>query len=335
MSDPFGIVKDSSVWFNPRHFSAMNEKDPYIRIGIVQRAYHDTQNNDIRYLVEVQDRNDKVVASCRMMRRFGGVYNYEDVVHRGYNIDQQPDPINDMEAKAGDIVLVAYFNGECREGVILGGITHAGRGISLDPSEGPQFKSEFNGVEQSINKDGEFTVTFKGQPTNLTKLSSKPSKRIDKPTYDTSVGSSFYKFDKTGSWQVNDNATVNPQLIYINKPAGTLSVLSGKVSLVMTKGSEDVSLKCKTTNVTSTESILATTKVYRMEASSTATIKSPKIAFGIEGIELLDEITQLIERLARVQPISPVGPCTRLGTTEQWPEVEKIRAKINKIKGSI
>src|SRR5690606_2811389 len=101
--------------------------------------------------------------------------------------------------KAGDAVLVAFLNGEAREAVILGGLIHPARKSTLDITKGPQYISEFNGVETSINNDGEYKLTFKAVPTNAKKLDDKPSSKIPAPTYDTKVGGSFFWFDKTGS----------------------------------------------------------------------------------------------------------------------------------------
>jgi hypothetical protein len=329
-----GIVKDSSVWVDTSTTRDNRGRSAFVRIGIVKKIYQDTVDGDIRYLVEIQDTNDKIPISCRILSRFGGVYNYEDMVARGYSTTGAPDPIQNYDAKAGDIVLIAFINGEGREGVILGGMTHAARKVSLDPTDGPQYKTEFNGVETLINKDGEITVTFKGQPTNLSMLNSTPSKRISEPKYNTTVGTSYYKFDKTGSYTVSDNSNSGVQSIKIDKPAGTLTISSGNISLKMTKGSEAVNLISKTLNGDVTDKISMQTKEYLISSSSRAFINSPKVAIGKEGIELLDQLFQLIDALGKVQPISPMGPCTPLVTAPNWAGVEAVQGKIKEITGS-
>lgn len=333
MADSFDIVKDSSIWYSPDNFSAINKKDPYLRLGVVQQVLDDAVNDDVRYLVEVQDRSDKVVATCRMLRRFGGVYNYEDVVHRGYTITNKPDPVNNFAAKAGDTVLVAYFNGQTREGIILGGLTHPARSVTLKAADGPQYKSEFNGVENFINASGELKITFKGQPTNLKALSNTPSQKIVAPQYDTSVGSTYMQFDKTGGWTLSDNAKSNPQLIHVDKAAGKVNIKAGQIDLTFTKVTQDVKLLCKTTNIQSTDKITMLTKEYELKASSSVKINTPKVAIGTDGIELLQELVDLINKLGTVQPISPIGPCTTLSATPQWSTVEQVKAKIEQIKG--
>ena len=270
-----------------------------------------------------------------MMRRFGGAFNYEDYIDRGYNTNDAPDAIQNWNAKAGDDVIVAFFNGEGREGVILGGLTHAARSISLDPTLGPQYQSEFNGINTNINADGEWTLIFKGQPTNLSALDAIPRDQLPTPTYDTTVGSSFMKFDKTGSWTISDNATSDPQSIFIDKPNGVVTTTAGQVSLVMNKGAQSVILTCKDLTINSSNSITENTATYKLTATTSATIDSPKIAFGTSNIELLDQLSQLITALGNLIPISPVGPCTELSTISTWPAVKAIQDKINQIKGTI
>jgi hypothetical protein len=328
-----GPVRDSSIWVNPGLARKNEGRDPYLRIGIVKKVFVDTTQGDLRYLTEIQDKSDKIQTNCRAMRRFGGVYNYEDIVNRGYNTNDTPDPVQNYECKAGDIVLVAFFNGEGREGVILGGLTHAARKVSLDIADGPQYKSEFNGVETLINKDGEYIVTFRGQPTNLAQLSNTPRNKIPAPTYDTAVGTSFYKFDKTGSFTVSDNSQGGVQSIFIDKPSGVIQVLSGSVSLKISKSPQSVEWACKTMDTKAQDKISATTKEFTVDSSTRAYIKTPKVAIGTDAIELLDQLAKLIDALGTVMPISPIGQCTSLKASPGWPGVETVKGKIKQITG--
>ena len=100
MADPFEIVKDSSIWRQGTDQAAISRRDPYLRVGIVKRVYRDTTTTDIRYLVEIRDMNNISEVNAGMMRSFGGVFNYEDVIMQGYKISDQPDPTNDFTAKA-------------------------------------------------------------------------------------------------------------------------------------------------------------------------------------------------------------------------------------------
>lgn len=335
MNNPFNIVKDSSIWQNSKVFDAVNSKDPYLRIGIVKKVYRETRTTDIKYLVEVQDRNDSIEVNARLLRRFGGVYNYEDVVDHGYKFDDKPDPTRNFEAKAGDTVLVAFLNGEAREAVILGGLIHPARKSTLDITKGPQYQSEFNGIETRINEFGEYTMTFKAIPTNIKKLDEIPNAAIAPPMYDEKIGGSFFQFDKTGSIEINDKDQNGIQSVRIDKPKGTITVNSGKIKLTMTKKEEKVELKCKLLDIISDDKIAAKTKEFSIDASTSTKIKSPKVAIGKEGIELLDQLFQMVEALAKVIPLSPVGPCSAMSASPQWPGVVAVQQKIKEITGSL
>lgn len=319
--NPFKIVKDSSIWYNPDNYAMFDRRDGLMRIGVVRKTANDSATGELRYLVDVQILSDTVPVSCKMLRRFGGVFNYEDYIMQGYNSNDIPDPVSFPEAKAGDLVLVCLLNGQAREGVIVGGLSHPARKTKVQVAKGPQYKSEFNGLETSINESGEMIVTFKGIPTNINALKIASTKKIPDPTYDTKIGTTFYKLDKTGGFIVSDNSTSKegPQSIHIDKANGFVRVLSGKISLKLDKKLEQVSLTSKILSVNSTKS---------------ASIKSPKIAIGKEGVELLDQLAQLIDAIGNIQPISPVGPCTPISATPQWVQVEAVKSKIKEITGS-
>ena len=335
MQNPFSIVKDSSIWQNEQAFDAVERKDPFLRIGIVKKVYRDASTSDLRYLVEIRDRSDAIELNCRMLRKFGGVFNYEDQVHRGYKIDDKPDPVASFDSKAGDAVLVGFLNGEAREAIIIGSLMHPARTSTIDITKGPVYQSEFNGIETSINESGEYTITFKAIPINIEKLNNTPASKLPAPQYNTSVGGSFFKFDKTGSFEINDKSQSNLQSIRIDKPAGTIELKSGAVSLKLTKGSEKTELVCKVLDVNAADKITKKTKEFAVDATTSAKIKSPKVAFGKDGVELLDQLSKLIDNLGKVMPISPVGPCTTLQASPEWSGVVQTQSKIKEITGSL
>lgn len=332
--DPFGIIKDSSIWFNPVDQRAAEKRDPYVRIGMVKKGFQDKDGN-YRYYVELKDKSDNIIANCKLVRRLGGIWNYEDVVHKGYNyFDSKPD-LTGFDVRAGEMVLVVYLGGESREGIILGSLSHPGRKPELKMNDGPQIKSEFNGIETFINKDGEYLLTFKGQPTNLSALDSPPSGQLPKAEYDKKIGSTFMKFDKTGGWELNDNSEEDKQSIKIDKATGAMTFTAGKVTVVLNKKEENITVTSKMLTITVKDKVAITAKDLNVKASGTVKISSPKIAIGTDGIELFEQLLKLIEELGKVKPISPVGPCTPLMATPEWPMVEAIKTKLGQIKGSL
>lgn len=279
MGSPFDIVKDSSIWQNSVSLRAHNKLDAILYTGIVRSVSNSEDTGELRYLVEVRYRGDLIPTSCRMMRRFGGAFNYEDTVMRGYDYNTAANEA----ARAGDLVLVGLIGGQGREGVILGGLTHHSR-PNLSAKNGPEYKSEFNGIETYINKDGEYTLTFKAQPTNLVDLDAEPSGRVPAPKYDKEIGTSFLKWDKTGSFTISDNATNNPQTFFVDKEKGTIELISGSVSLKLDKQAKKIvatspDIRLGDDSVTE-QAVLGTT--YRsQETQMNATLYSSLISMGI------------------------------------------------------
>lgn len=336
--NPFTIIKDSSIWVSTNDTQAMDCRDPYLRIGIVKKAYQDKETNDYRFLVEVRDKNNTIHTSCRLMRKFGGAYNYEDYLLRGYTYTDRPDATNEMANKPGDIVLVAFLNGQAREGIILGSISHPARKPQLSPDEGPQYKSEFNGVETYINQDGEYSLIFKGMPINTTLLKVPPSAiPITAPIYNKALTGSYFKIDKTGSIDISDASIVGgPQSIKIDKMGGTITVKAGSgASLTLSKLIATVDLKCKMTNIASDISFKVTTTQFKVDAKVSVSIKGTQVAIGNSAFELFKELGELIDALAEVSPISPVGPCTPLGSTPQWLKIMAFKIKLKAVTGSL
>lgn len=275
--NPFESVKDSSIWYKPTSLRAVNALDNRIYFGVVREARNDQDTNEVRYLVEIRYKNDVILSNCRMLRRWGGAFNYEDYILQGYNYNGTSNSQNGFAAVPGDIVIVGQLGGQSREGIILGGLTHKARKSFLDVTLGPQYKSEFNGIETWINEEGEYTLTFKGQPTNLNVLSNTPDKPVPDPKYDTKVGSGYFKWDKTGSFTISDNAIDADkfQQFFIDKKNGTLQLDSGKVSLKFAKGAQSVVLTCKTSLNNSKDSITFNTKDYEGEATDHIRLKTP------------------------------------------------------------
>lgn len=335
MTSRFEKVLDSTVWISKSVSDAIHKRDPYIRVGVVLKSDTDKKAKDTRYLVETQDKNDKITVWCKLMTRMGGIYNYEDYTVGGYI----PSPLSNISGtfanKAGDLVLVALLNGEGREGVILGGLNHPGRSRKLKTEDGPTYGSEFNGVETAINKDGEYTLTYKGVPVNQSLLKAPSALPILAPTYNPLITGSYFKIDKTGSLELNDKAVTLPQSIKIDKSSGKIEIKSGAVSISMAKLTQAIEIKSSTFLLDSKLKIDQKTSQFSVDAKVSIKLKALKIAIGSDGIELFDQLIQMIDALGKVQVISPVGPCTPFMATPGWTAVELIKAKLTVIKGSL
>lgn len=331
------IVSDSSIWKNNHAFAAADSKNNSIRVGMVREERYDEVGKQTKYLVEVFDRTNQIPVLCVRLDRMGGAYNYEEYTHVANPVEQKNLSSGSKYAvRTGDVVLVAFAGGDSREGFILGGIRHPARKEKVGKDTGQAYNAEFNGMNTSINKDGEWKFTFRGIPTNISKLST-PSDGSDvpDPTYNDAVGTSYMQFDKTGSWTLSDNAQSKPQSVKVDKPNGKIIVTSGAVTITLDKNAELIAMVTKDMTVNASKSITKTTQEFSLTASTFTKIKSPKVAIGTDSIELLNELVKLIEALSKVVIYSPVGPCAVFGSSAQWPAVDKVKSNINTIKGSL
>lgn len=333
--NPFEKIKDSSIWHNTDDMVAVTKKDPYVRVGIVIKGMLDEDTSEPKYLVEVRDRNDKITMWCRVASRFGGAYNYEDYTLRGYTSSPLSALADFFAAKAGDFVIVVALAGETREGVILGGLKHPSRESKLDPEEGPAYAKEFNGIEEKITPDGEYTLTFLGQPINRALLSAPSSVPIIPPIYNPAITGSYIKFDSTGGFEINDSAIGLSQSIKLDKLGGTLTIKSGTNELSMDKFGLTTNIKTGQLSIEGALSIEAKTIQFSVDALATVKIKGLQVAIGNNGVELFDELIKLIDSIGQVQVTSPVGPCTPIMATPQWVQIELIKAKLMTVKGSL
>jgi len=284
-------VLDSSIWVDPSTVRAINEQNNRLLIGVIREVRNVKNTKELRYMVEVYTKNDTIILGCRMMRQWGGAYNYDDYVMRGYNYNDASNNQNGTLALAGDMVLVGHIGGNGREGVIIGSLSHPARKSFLDTTKGPQYKSEFNGIETSINEDGEWTLTFKGQPTNLDKLTQTPSEVIPEPEYDTDVGTSFMKWDKEGGFTLSDEATDGDkaQKLHIDKKKGTIDIFSGKINLNFKKDGQEVSLTNKKTTMTTEDLIEYKTKKFKGEATEEVRVKTALYVVETDKVRLGEE----------------------------------------------
>jgi hypothetical protein len=331
-----GIVSDSSIWKNNHAFAAADKKDTSIRVGMIREIIYDDSAQQTKYVVEVFDKTNQIPVLCVRLDRVGGAYNYEEYTHVANPVDQKNlSSGSKYVVRTGDVVLVAFANGDSREGFILGGIRHPARTEKVGKNSGQAYNSEFNGINTSINKDGEWKLTFRGVPTNFSKLSNPSTgTNVPSPTYNDAVGTSYMQFDKTGSWTLTDSAQSKPQSIKVDKPNGKIIIVSGDVTVTMDKNSQLTAMVTKDLTIDASNSITKTTKEFSLTASAFTKIKSPKVAIGIDGIELLNELVKLIDALGKLIIYSPVGPCATFNSSAQWPGVEAVKSNIKTIKGS-
>jgi hypothetical protein len=272
-----------------------------------------------------------------MLTRFGGVQNYEDFRLRPYNAvtanpPKGPDSASlSADLKAGDRVVVAFLQGYAREGIILGGLGHPARKTQLELGQ-LAYACEFNGIETTISKTGQYRITFKAPITDNIN-NHQPGQPIPAQVTNTEIGGTYYELGDDGSWTVNDNKS---QFIKINKKSTLLTLTSGKTSIIIDGANGKVSMAVPTEfSIKADKAFSVKAETHKTEAVKSLSIKSPKIAIGGDSFELLDGLIKLLDYIGQIVVTSPVGPCPPLSATPVWPQIEQIKQAITNLKGSL
>jgi hypothetical protein len=329
------IVKDSSIWGNSNAYLEVSNTNE-IKIGIVRSQEYVKETDSYIYVVEALGNGRRVMMRCNLMSRFGDVYNYEEWTPR-FNLvstsEGDPEPW-DYKVRAGEVVLVTMVDGGHMDGVILGSMKHPARKSKLKEGE-YSYSCQYNGIETTIDKDGAWKITFKGIPTNEKDLYKDTKNGIKEAEYDKELMGTFIGIDKDGSIELNDFNSSELQKINIDKKEGKINIVSGSVSLVIDKKANSVKVNSETTNIESSKSVTVKTADFLVNANKTTKIKSPKIAIGYNGTELIDSIIQLVDAVGSLIINAPNGPCSPFKTASTWSQIESIKSKLNSIKGSL
>ena len=337
-------IKDSSVYYHPKDQKLNHRNDGSICVGIV-RGTGVEDDGTIYYKVELFKEGSNSMVACQPVSRFGSPHNYEEYSLRPYH--KNNDTIPESEAatlsyrfKAGECVIVAGLNGDWREAVILGCLSHPSRASNLEPGVS-RYQSVFNGLETTIGDDGAYKVKWNGKPINDSLLDVPPEVSIGtpppEPQYNLTSTGTFYGIDTNGSFTVSDD---NGQLIKIKKSTGNISIVSGTNRIEI--GASDISGMSDSITLKSGNLIAGAQTIdmnaldtVKVSAISSVSIKALNIAIGNDVIELFDGLLQLIDTIGTITVTSPVGPCTPIKATPQWVKVEILKQQLGTLKGSV
>ena len=314
-------VRDSSIYQDPYTHKAFNEYDHSIRIGMVREEIT-LSDGTTKYLVEVASGGRQIPVSCFLLTKWGGVYNFEEYrvrpwVRKFPTGFLPPASAGLYEYRAGDVVLVAYMEGQGREGVILGGLKHPARD-EITKSGNIEYISRFNGLETQIRKDGSYKVEFKGTPISEVGLELPPTgAALPEPVYNPLIAGSYYGFDKDGSYVVSDG----DQFIKIikKKLSGSIVIVSGnnRIDLGGNPILADMGITTDKMAIDSLSFSLKATKNITAKALQVS-IKGTQMAIGSDQFELFDGLIKLIDGLGTLTVTSPVGTCTPLMAAPTW-----------------
>lgn len=333
-------VRDSSIMGDAHAYKVFDEDDNSIRVGIV-REERQNKDDTTKYIVEVAYRGKQIPVSCVLLSRWGGAYNYEEFRIRPWvkkfpsNL-LPPSSASTYDLRSGDVVVVAFLDGQSREGVILGGLRHSSRTEKTTPGN-IEYISEFNGLETQIRTDGSYKVTFKGAAITEALLEVPPAGQpIAEPQYNPLTSGSFYGFDSDGSYVVSDG----DQYVKITKSltSGSIVMVSGKNRIDMGGNPAIGAIGLTTDNLAVAASMKANIKANLAINAETLqmSLKATQMAIGSDAFELFDGLGQLIDALGSLIVTSPVGTCTPLMAAPTWAaQVIPLKVKIGLMKMSL
>ena len=205
-----------------------NMNNVSLRVGEVKAIFYPDDEKNIskklvEYTVEVLQQDGQSTMSstlyhgCVVSHLFGGV---ADSINYTLRPAQKEGESGGGEKKTGGAgvgskVLLLCINGNKTNAVIIGGLPDFDSSENDKKDDGHNLKFEFNGVQMSVNKDGELQVRYRGQ----TKVDGKLSDDAD-----SDAEGSTLIFDKEGSIKLYTKD--EKQFIYLNHKDKKLDILA-------------------------------------------------------------------------------------------------------------
>jgi hypothetical protein len=182
-----------------------------LRVGIITESYDiDNQKNLSKnipeYTVITKEMNVsggtdyKTYTNVISLDKFGGVADFFEYRSRPNTavVDKESNkPSYDFAKQNGSLVLLLCLDGFSEQAVIIGGLPNiinekTQRKTTLTKQNALHMEGEYNGINWKVNKDGEFTLTFRSPTDNNGKI------------INDKYSGTFVKIDKTGSFQAKD-----------------------------------------------------------------------------------------------------------------------------------
>ena len=306
-----GILPSSLISETPKEFvTAFNKtyNSVQLRAGIISLVHDiDSPTNyrknvpEYDVLVMEQDKNRGITTitykNCISMDSFGGVADFFEFKRRPKTKEKTKNDFKDCD---GQLVLLLCLDGSSEKGIIIGGIKHASRLSQLTAEAGLNLQGEYNGVHWGIDKEGSFSITFKGPTNNDGTLTKKD------------IAGSQVNIEKDGSIELNTKYLEDKPYdkIRIDKTKGDISISSRANQLISIGKSQTVTVKEGSTHTIGkdfTQSITGTAN-----QSSNALTLNIKQAFTVNATESNQTYTGNLKVTAKQIDLS--GDMVKVGT---------------------
>lgn len=203
-----------------------------LRIGEVKGVVEPTADESLtgkyfEYTVEVQHRDGSgpgtstLYTNCLLSSLFGSGGDQERFTLRADDKDDQNR--KDDGVGVGAKVLLLCVNGEGTRTWIIGGVRDPETDETKDTKDdGHNWYREFNGVRQTINKDGEYTLLFRGATARDGKLADGVKEEN---------GNAKLFFDKDGGITLSDGDKGKEKLVFSKKDKKTTLESGGTMAM--------------------------------------------------------------------------------------------------------
>jgi hypothetical protein len=216
-------------------------KNNSLRVGVVIAVYDiedekNTNKNTPEYDVMAVEQNGSLgvnttlYKNCITVDQFGGVADFFQAKLRSVKDQKKTKSKGNFENETGSIVTILCLDGISEKAIIVGSMSNPSKKV-LTKEKGIHLEGEYNGINYKVNKDGELTVTFR----SATNDDGTPKNEI--------AGGSFFKIDKTGSFEINDN---NKDSIKIDKIAQTITLNSERSTSVVANANLNLTSRTNT-----------------------------------------------------------------------------------------
>jgi phage baseplate assembly protein gpV len=266
-SSLFETSDDSSSDFYEKSF-----KNPHLRLGIILGVYETDSDENINKTVPEYDVmaieqeadygiNTTIYKNCVTFDGFGGIADYFQMKLRPVKDPKKTKSTGSFKDETGSIVLLMCLDGISEKAIIIKCFSNPSKPV-LTKDKGHHLEGEFNGINYSINNDGELTVTFRSATND------------DGTVKDEKASGSYLKFEKDGSFQVNDN---NKESIRIDKTNKTIMLKAEKDISNVTEANYNITSK-ESTNIKADKDILGSAQgKITFDAQAPSVFKSAAI----------------------------------------------------------
>lgn len=157
------------------------------------------QNKQVVYdAVIIGGKNEgQQIQNIKSANMYGGQHNFHEKVWRAIEANSKGMGNKSVAEQEGDIVFVAFIQGSTSAPIIIGGGTQPldEDSTGATRADGHRMRSQYNGLFEEINKDGEWEFTRKGGAYDSAKDFFTPQDKQESPEEDALFEARF-KFSK-------------------------------------------------------------------------------------------------------------------------------------------